>query len=440
MTVETALKVGRAAAYVFKKDNRRHRIVIGKDTRLSGYLFESSLVAGICSMGVDVLLAGPMPTPAIAFITRSLRADAGIVISASHNPYEDNGIKFFSRDGFKLPDEVEEEIERLIGSGEIDSIRPTATEVGKAYRVSDAEGRYIEFLKNSLPRGMTLDGLKIALDCANGAAYVVAPKVLQELGAEVYVYNDTPNGVNINRQCGSLHPEVITRGVIEHQADVGISLDGDADRVIFADEKAQVVDGDQVLAICALDMLREGRLNHNTLVATVMSNLGLDITLRRAGGRVVKTAVGDRYVVGEMRRNGYNLGGEQCGHMIFLDYNTTGDGSLAALQLLSIMQKTGRHLSELAAVMEKLPQVILNVSVREKKDLKSMPRVMQAIQQAEVELGAEGRVLVRYSGTQSMARIMVEGKQERRIQQLAENIAEAINEELGCSPDTEKAA
>lgn len=432
MTVEMALNLGRAAAHVFKQDDWRHRVVIGKDTRLSGYLFESALVAGICSMGVDALLVGPMPTPAIAFITRSLRADAGIVISASHNPYEDNGIKFFSRTGFKLPDELELQIERLMSSGEVDAIRPTATEVGKAYRIDDAEGRYIEFLKNSFPKGTTLEGLRIVLDCANGAAYKVSPKVFQELGAEVIVYHDRPDGMNINQDCGSLHPGVIAQGVIEHQADVGISLDGDADRVIFADEKGRVVDGDHVLAICALDMLQQNKLNHNTLVATVMSNMGLDIAIRKAGGRVVKTAVGDRYVVGEMLKHDYNLGGEQCGHMIFLDHNTTGDGSIAALQLLAIMKKTGRHLSELASCMERLPQVLLNMEVEQKKPIHQMPRVEAVIKQAKQELGAEGRVLVRYSGTQKMARVMLEGKNEDRIKELAGDIAQKLKEEIGC--------
>jgi phosphoglucosamine mutase len=434
MTVEMALKLGRAAAHVFKQDERRHRVVIGKDTRLSGYLFESALVAGICSMGVDALLVGPMPTPAIAFITRSLRADAGIVISASHNPYEDNGIKFFSRDGFKLPDELEAQIERLMSSGEIDAIRPTATEVGKAYRIDDAEGRYIEFLKNSFPRGLTLEGLRIVLDCANGAAYKVAPKVFQELGAKVIVYHDRPDGVNINQDCGSLHPEVIRRGVIEHQADLGISLDGDADRVIFADERGEEVDGDHILAICALDMLQENKLKHNTLVATVMSNMGLDIAIRKAGGRAVKTAVGDRYVVAEMRSNGYNLGGEQCGHMIFLDHNTTGDGSLAALQLLAIMKKSGRQLSELASCMQKLPQVLLNIEVQRKIPIQQMPPVEAAIERARRELGDEGRVLVRYSGTQPLARIMIEGKSQTRIRELAEDIAQKLEEQIGCQP------
>ena len=431
MTVETALRLGRAAAYVFRRDDRRHRIVIGKDTRLSGYMLESALVAGFCSMGVDVLLVGPMPTPAIAFITRSLRADAGVVISASHNPYEDNGIKFFSSDGFKLPDAVEAQIEKLAGNGEIDAIRPTATAIGKAYRIDDAEGRYIEFLKNSFPRGMDLEGLKIVLDCANGAAYKVAPKVLRELGAQVTVYHDRPNGENINRGCGSLHPEVIQQAVREHDADLGISLDGDADRAILADEKGRIIDGDHILAICALEFARKGRLNKNTLVTTVMSNMGLEIALRRKGIKVLRSAVGDRYVLEKMREGGYNLGGEQSGHVIFLDYSTSGDGSLTALQLLAVMVQSARPLSELSRCMRSFPQVLLNCEVREKVDLQALPAVRQSISRAERCLADKGRVLVRYSGTQNLVRVMLEGEDERQIGELAHDIARSISRTIG---------
>src|SRR5512138_3679650 len=366
MTCEMAIQIGRAAAYMFKNGNRRHRIVIGKDTRLSGYMIENALVAGICSMGVDVLQVGPLPTPGIAYITSSMRADAGVVISASHNPFQDNGIKFFFKDGFKLPDEMELKIEDLIDSGKIDSLRPIATEVGKAYRIDDAVGRYVVFLKSTFPKDMDLSGIKIVLDCANGAAYKVAPAVFEELGAEVITIGVKPTGTNINAGCGSLHPEVMCEAVKEHQADLGIALDGDADRVIFCDEFGNVVDGDQIMAICATEMLRQKRLKKNTLVATVMSNMGLDIALKRAGGKVIKTDVGDRYVVEEMRRGGYNLGGEQSGHMIFLDHNTTGDGTLTALQVLAIMRRTGKPLSELAQVMIPLPQVLVNVRVSEK--------------------------------------------------------------------------
>ncbi len=431
MTAEIALSLGRAAAHVFRRDHRRHRIVIGKDTRLSGYMLESALVAGICSMGVDVLVVGPMPTPAIAFITRSLRADAGVMISASHNPYEDNGIKFFSCEGFKLPDKLEAEIEHLVANGEIDAIRPTATAIGKAYRIDDAEGRYIEFLKNSFPRGMDLQGLKIVLDCANGAAYKVTPKVLRELGAEVVVYHDRPDGENINRNCGSLHPEVVQEAVLTHKADLGISLDGDADRTILVDEKGKIIDGDHIMAICALDFARRDKLQANTLVTTVMSNLGLELALKKAGIKMIRTAVGDRYVMEKMRQGGYNLGGEQSGHIIFLDYSTSGDGSLTALQLLAIMVESGRPLSQLAACMQSLPQILINQDVREKTDLAKLPQVQQAIQRAEARLGETGRVLVRYSGTQPMVRVMLEGKDGQEIKRLGEEIVAAITQGIG---------
>ncbi|MCF6179698.1 MAG: phosphoglucosamine mutase, partial [Geopsychrobacter sp.] len=373
MTTEVAMQLGRAAAHIFKNGDRRHRLVIGKDTRLSGYMIETALVSGICSMGVDVLLVGPLPTPGISFITSSMRADAGVVISASHNPYQDNGIKFFSRDGFKLPDDLELRMEELISSGELDSLRPIADEVGKAFRVDDAVGRYIVFLKNTFPHDLDLLGLKIVLDCAHGAAYKVAPAVFEELGAEVISLGIEPDGKNINAGCGSLHPEVMAESVRLHGADLGIALDGDADRVIFVDEHGEEVDGDHIMAICGTRMLAAGTLNKQTLVATVMSNMGLEIALKKAGGAMLRTAVGDRYVVEEMRRGGYNLGGEQSGHMIFLDHNTTGDGVLSALQVLEIVQRSGKRLSELAQVMESLPQVLLNVRVKQRTDLVEIP-------------------------------------------------------------------
>jgi len=375
MTTEMAMQLGRAAAYVFRNGHKRHRIVIGKDTRLSGYMIENALVAGICSMGVDVLIVGPLPTPGIANITSSMRADAGVVISASHNPFQDNGIKFFCREGFKLPDEVELKIEDLIFSKKIDSLRPIATEVGKAYRIDDAVGRYVVFLKSTFPKDLDLTGLKIVLDCANGAAYKVAPAVLEELGADVVLLGAKPNGTNINAGCGSLHPEVISEAVKEHRADLGVALDGDADRVIFVDEFGNEVDGDHIMAVCATDMLKQKKLRKNTLVATVMSNMGLDIAIKKAGGKIVKTAVGDRYVVEEMRKGGYNLGGEQSGHMIFLDHNTTGDGMQTALQVLAIMQRQKKTLAELAEVMIPLPQVLVNVRVAEKKDIMTIPEI-----------------------------------------------------------------
>jgi len=431
MTTEMAMQLGRAAAYIFKNGGKRHRIVIGKDTRLSGYMLENALVAGICSMGVDVLLVGPLPTPGIANITSSMRADAGVVISASHNPFQDNGIKFFSADGFKLPDEIELKIEKLIESNHIDSLRPTATEVGKAFRIDDATGRYIVFLKNTFPQNMDLAGLKIVLDCANGAAYKVAPAVLEELGAEVITLGVSPNGTNINAGCGSLHPEVISEAVKSHRADIGIALDCDADRVIVCDEFGNEVDGDHIMAICATDMLQRKILKKKTLVATVMSNMGLDIALRNAGGQIVKTAVGDRYVVEEMRRHGYNLGGEQSGHMIFLDYNTTGDGILSALKLLAIMRRKNKPLSELAEVMIPLPQVLVNARVRKKQDIMTIPQVAARISDVEAKLGNEGRVLIRYSGTEPLLRIMLEGRDTYEITTWANEIADLVKQHIG---------
>ncbi len=431
MTTEVAMSLGRAAAHVFKDGDRRHRLVIGKDTRLSGYMIETALVAGICSMGVDVLLVGPLPTPGISFITTSMRADAGVVISASHNPYQDNGIKFFSRDGFKLPDELEMRIEELITSGEIDALRPIADDVGKAYRIDDAAGRYIVFLKNTFPRELDLLGLKIVLDCAHGAAYKVAPAVFEELGAEVIALGVKPDGKNINAGCGSLYPEVMAAAVREHGADLGIALDGDADRVIFVDEHGNEVDGDHIMAICATRMLAEGTLKKQTLVATVMSNMGLEIALKKAGGKMIRTVVGDRYVVEKMRRGGYNLGGEQSGHMIFLDHNTTGDGILSALRVLEVVQRTGKRLSELAQVMESLPQTLLNVRVKQRTDLAKIPAVCKVIAAAEATLGEQGRVLIRYSGTEPLLRIMLEGADQTQIESLATEIAAAVELSIG---------
>jgi phosphoglucosamine mutase len=431
MTTEMAMQIGRAAAYVFKESNRRHRIVIGKDTRLSGYMIENALSAGICSMGVDVLLVGPLPTPGIAYITASMRADAGVVISASHNAFQDNGIKFFYSDGFKLPDDVEMRIEELIESGRIDSLRPIATEVGRAARIDDAKGRYIVFLKSTFPKEFDLTGLRIVVDCANGAAYKVAPAVLRELGAEVIALGVDPDGTNINSGCGSLYPQVIREKVRELRADIGIALDGDADRVIICDEFGNEVDGDHIMAICALDMIKQEKLKKNTLVATVMSNMGLDIALRNAGGAVVKTAVGDRYVVEEMRRGGYNLGGEQSGHMIFLDHNTTGDGTLSALQVLAVMRRTGKPLSELAQCMVSLPQVLLNVRVSERKDIMTIPEIEQRVREVEGLLGDQGRILIRYSGTEPLLRVMIEGNDTLEITTWAREIITLVDRHLG---------
>jgi phosphoglucosamine mutase len=431
MTCETALKLGRAAGHVFQENDRRHRILIGKDTRLSGYMIESALVAGICSMGVDALLVGPMPTPAVALITRSLRADAGVVISASHNSYEDNGIKFFSRTGFKLADEIEERMEYLISSGEIDHIRPTAHKVGKAFRIDDAVGRYIEFVKTSIPKGMKFDGMRIVVDCANGASYKVAPNVLSELGADVIALNVSPDGTNINRKCGSVHPEQMCAKMKEMNVDIGMAFDGDADRIILADNTGAQVDGDQVMAMCAIDMIKEKRLPQNTLVTTVMSNIGLDLALKPVGGKLVKTKVGDRYVVEEMLRGKYTVGGEQSGHIVFLDYNTTGDGMITALQVLALMQKTGKPLKELAACMTHFPQILVNVTVQRKEPLESIPRIKNEIETAKNKLGETGRILVRYSGTEPLARVMVEGPDKQITTELAESVAAVIREELG---------
>ena len=431
MTSEMALRIGRAAAHVFRDSSRRHRVVIGKATRLSGYMIESALTSGLCSMGFDVLLVGPVATPGIAFLTRSLRADAGVVISASHNPYEDNGIKFFGRDGFKLPDETEKKMEDLIFSGAIDSVRPTASEIGKAFRIDDAIGRYNEFVKSSVPRGMDLAGLRIVVDSANGAAYKIGPRILTELGADVISLYDQPNGMNINQGCGSLHPEVISRAVAANGAYIGIAFDGDADRVILCDEKGVVVDGDVVMAICALRMMREGRLKQNTLVATVMSNLGLEMAMKKAGGKLVRAAVGDRSVMEKMIEGGYNLGGEQSGHIIFLDNNTTGDGLISALQVLAIMKQTGKPLSALAACMKTYPQTLVNVKVRERRDLASIPEIVKRMAEIEKKLDGSGRLLVRYSGTEPKVRVMLEGQDEKEIRVLAEDLAGIIKEKLG---------
>jgi phosphoglucosamine mutase len=431
MTPETVVKLGRAAAYLFKTKAGRHKIVIGKDTRLHGYMLECALTSGICSMGVDVLLVGPLPTPGIAFITRSVRADAGIVISASHNPFEDNGIKFFSGEGLKLPDEMERRIELLIASGEIDRIRPRAAELGKAYRINDAAGRYIEFAKGTVPKGVAFHGLKVVIDCAHGATYKVAPAIFRELGATVIPLNIQPNGVNINDGCGSLYPEVVSEAVLKHKADVGVSHDGDGDRAILVDETGAVLDGDHLLAILALDLKSRGVLRSDTVVGTVMSNVGLDLCLKEAGIAVVRAPVGDRYVLEEMLRHGVNLGGEQSGHIVFLDHNTTGDGVVTALQLLALMAKHQKPLSQLRRCMTAVPQVLLNVRVAEKQDFESLPAVQAAIANAEAQLDGGGRVLVRYSGTEPVARVMVEGRDAEQVERLARSIARAVEKELG---------
>jgi len=438
VTAETALKLGRAAAYVFKNLERqsrgrgRHKIVIGKDTRLSGYMLENAISSGILSMGVDVLFIGPLPTPGVAYATRSLRADAGIVITASHNPYADNGIKFFRADGYKLDDKIEDEIENLVFSGEIENIRPTAGAVGKAVRIDDALGRYIEFAKASFPRGLTLEGVRIVVDCAHGAAYKSTPCVLRELGAEAIVYGNQPDGMNINQDCGSMHPEVVCRKVVEHKAHLGIAHDGDADRVLLCDEKGNLIDGDDIMAIAALDMLAHKTLAEKTLVTTVMSNAGLEAAIKTAGGRVIRTAVGDRNVIDEMLRSGFNFGGEQSGHLIFRDFGTTGDGLVAALQILRIVKARQMPLSKLAKCWTRFPQLITNVRVREKKPFEQLDGVAQLVGAAGVELKKQGgRLLLRYSGTEPKARLLLEGRDAKVLEKWSQKICAAIQKQIG---------
>jgi phosphoglucosamine mutase len=430
MTAEVAMQLGRALAHLIRNGPHRHRVIIGKDTRLSGYMLEQALAAGLTSMGVDVDLVGPLPTPGIANLTTSMRADAGAVISASHNPYQDNGIKFFWRDGFKLPDETEAKIEELVASGAIDSIRPTATKIGRAFRLEDARGRYIVFLKTTFPRELTLEGMTIVVDCANGAAYKTAPAVLEELGAKVIALGVQPDGKNINHKCGALYPENLSRAVVKHGAHIGIALDGDADRLIVVDEKGKVVDGDAIMAICTGELVTRKELKKKTLVSTVMSNIGLERAVSRWGVKVVRTKVGDRYVVEEMRKNGYNIGGEQSGHLIFLDQSTTGDGTLAALQLMAVMCRQQKPVSELASIFEPVPQTLVNVVVQKKRELGELPTVMKAIQDVEKKLGKEGRVLVRFSGTEPKARVLIEGTDAARNEQYAREIAEALSKAL----------
>jgi phosphoglucosamine mutase len=432
MTTDIAMKIGRAVAYMFRNRRGRHpRILIGKDTRLSCYMLENALAAGICSMGVDVLLLGPMPTPAIAFLTTNMRADAGVVISASHNPFQDNGIKLFSGEGFKLPDESEKQIEELMDSEVLIESQPTGQDVGKAFRIDDAPGRYIVFLKNTFPKDLVLDGLKVVLDCAHGAAYKVAPAVFEELGADVIKLGVSPNGTNINYRCGAVYPEPMQKAVGEHKADIGIALDGDGDRVIVVDEKGSVVDGDHVMAICAYDMIDRGKLNFNTVVATVMSNMGLEVALENKGGRLVRTQVGDRYVVETMRKTGYNFGGEQSGHLIFLDHITTGDGILAALQLLAVMQRKERPISKLAGIMDSFPQVLHNVRVREKKTVDEIAGLKELQDRLKKELKRRGRILVRSSGTEPVIRIMVEGENEEQIHAIALTMSNYVESVCG---------
>jgi phosphoglucosamine mutase len=435
MTPEVAFRIGAALTYQARQRIKHvPRIVVGKDTRLSGYLFETAVASGICALGGEVLLSGPLPTPAIAHLTTSMRADAGVVISASHNPYQDNGIKIFGPDGFKLLDEIEAEIENLIFGSELDTQRPTGTRVGRAERQDDAPGRYVAFVKGSFPNDLTLEGIKIVVDAAHGAAYRTAPLVFSELGAVTHPIGVRPNGKNINHKVGALHPDACAREVCKRRADLGIALDGDADRIIMIDEKGHQVDGDVIMALCATRMLRAKRLRHRTLVATVMSNLGLERAIENDNGKLLRCNVGDRYVVETMRSRGLNFGGEQSGHLIFLDHATTGDGLVAAMQVLAILCREGRPLSELAAeVMERVPQVLVNVSLPDRRPLDELPRTRQAIALAEKALGKRGRVLVRWSGTEPKLRVMIEGPQIDKIQTMADDIASAAQKELGAA-------
>lgn len=430
MNSAIAFSVGQALTYLLKKPGHHPRIIIGKDTRISGYMLESSLEAGITSMGGISYLVGVLPTPGIAFITHSMRAEAGIVVSASHNPFQDNGIKIFAGSGYKLSDKQEETIEKLILEGKLPDMVPHAADMGRAYRLEDVRGRYIVFLKNTFPRTLSMEGMKICLDVANGAAYRVAPEAFFELGAEVDVIHDDPNGFNINDNCGSQYTDDLRKRVVETGAAIGLAFDGDADRLIAVDETGREITGDQILIICAKALKEEGKLANDLLVTTVMSNLGLVMACKKYGFKHHASRVGDRYVLEDMQRLGSVLGGEDSGHVIFLDHHTTGDGILTAMQLISVMVKTGKPLSELARAMDVFPQKLLNVPVKVKPELSTVPQVVDAIRQAEDELGESGRVLVRYSGTQNVCRVMIEGPTTEITERYCNQIAEVIRATL----------
>ena len=431
MCAEIAFSVGQAIAHLFKKKGHRTRVIIGKDTRISGYMLESSLEAGITSMGGQAYLVGVLPTPGIAFVTQSMRADAGVVISASHNPYQDNGLKIFGGDGFKLTDAQEEVIEDLILNNKLTDMLPSAKDMGRAARLEGVNGRYIVFLKNTFPRNLSMEGMKVALDTANGATYRVAPETFVELGADVEVIHKTPDGMNINDQCGSQHTEGLRKKVAECGAAIGLAFDGDGDRLIAVDEKGNEITGDQILIICANILKRDGKLNNGLLVSTVMSNLGLTVACKKFGFRHHASKVGDRYVLEDMLRMGAIIGGEEAGHMIFLDHHTTGDGIIAALQLVAAMIREGKPLSELARQMDIFPQKLINVDVQRKPDISTVPRIMEVITQVEKELSDEGRVLVRYSGTQNMCRVMVEGPSHEVTEKYCRQIADVVKQEIG---------
>ncbi len=431
MTPEVALRLGKAIALVARATaSHAPRIVIGKDTRLSGYMLETALSSGICAMGGTALLTGPIPTPAVANLTHSMRADAGVVISASHNPYEDNGIKLFGPTGYKLPDASELEIEHLLEDDRLDRLAKTHAQIGRAERIDEATGRYIVYAKNTFPSDLALHDLRIVVDAAHGAAYRAAPDVFHELGAHVYTLGCSPNGRNINHNCGALHPEHVSKVVRSRGADIGIALDGDADRLIVVDENGKVVDGDAVMALCATRMLQQKRLKKKTLVATVMSNMGLEQAIEGAGGKLKRTQVGDRYVVEEMLERGYNFGGEQSGHLVFADHATTGDGIVAALQVLAIMTREQRPLSELSKVMTRMPQVLKNVRLSERRPLEQMPELDRLTAKVRKKLGKRGRVLIRWSGTESKLRVMLEGPEQDELTTLAEELADAAKRDL----------
>jgi phosphoglucosamine mutase len=430
MTPETVLRVGMAVAYLLREKHGRNMILIGKDTRLSGYIIESALTSGICSMGMNVTLVGPIPTPGIAYLTRTLRLDAGVVISASHNPYEDNGIKFFSSEGFKLPDHLEQRIEDLVSQDKLSKNRPQGMEIGRAYRLDDATGRYIEYIKSTIPKGINFEGMKIVVDCANGAAYKTTPWLLRELGAEVISIHDKPDGLNINANSGSLYTKGLEKAVKAHKADIGIAHDGDADRAIFCDERGSIVDGDQIMGIWAVEMKKHGLLKNNTVVSTVMSNLGLEKYLNKNGIKLIRTKVGDRFVVEKMIREGYNFGGEQSGHIIFLDHNTTGDGPLTAIHVLYLMKKRDLSLSRLVKEIRRYPQVLINVNVEQRRDIGNISEIQDAIKKAEKKLDGKGRVLVRPSGTELKIRVMLEGENQKVIKKLGQDIAKVISQKM----------
>jgi len=430
MNAEIAFALGQAIVYILKKTHTRPRIVIGKDTRISGYMLEGSLESGITSMGGNPYLLGVLPTPGIAFIAQSMRADAGIVISASHNPYQDNGIKIFSGNGFKLSDEQEETIENLMLSNTLHSLVPPVKDMGQAFRLEDVHGRYIVFLKNTFPRDLSIEGMKIVVDTANGATYKVAPETFWELGAKIEVIHNTPNGININDRCGSQYTQDLRKKVLETGATIGLAFDGDGDRLIAVDEKGQEITGDQILLICAKMLKDQNRLRNDILVSTVMSNLGLRVACKKYGFKHHAAKVGDRYVLEDMLQLGSVIGGEDSGHMIFIDHHTTGDGIVTAMQLLAAMVRADKPLSELAKMMDIYPQKLINVDVKSKPDIKTVPKVMNVIKKIEKELGENGRVLVRYSGTQNICRVMVEGPSDEITEKYCNEIADIVRKSL----------